>query len=111
MQTKKLIVTDLDGTALQNWETLDPKTKNALMAAKEEGHIVVIATGRPARASLHFYKELGLDTPIINFNGAYIHHPTDYPTLCLILPLTLLMSTLFEQEDFANLPHSLYYFQ
>ena len=33
MQTKKLIVTDLDGTALQNWETLDPKTKKALMAA------------------------------------------------------------------------------
>ena len=77
METKKLIVTDLDGTALQNWETLDPNTKEALIAAKEAGHIVVIATGRPARASLHFYKELGLDTPIINFNGAYIHHPED----------------------------------
>ena len=56
METRKLIVTDLDGTALQNWETLDPKTKEALMKAKEEGHIVVIATGRPARASVHFYK-------------------------------------------------------
>ncbi|MTM42486.1 HAD hydrolase family protein, partial [Turicibacter sanguinis] len=64
MENKKLIVTDLDGTALQSWESLDPKTKEALMKAKEEGHIVVIATGRPARASLHFYKELGLDTPI-----------------------------------------------
>ena len=35
METKKLIVTDLDGTALQNWETLDPNTKEALIAAKE----------------------------------------------------------------------------
>ena len=49
MENKKLIVTDLDGTALQSWESLDPKTKEALMKAKEEGHIVVIATGRPAR--------------------------------------------------------------
>ena len=37
MKTKKLIVTDLDGTALQNWEMLDPKTKEALIAAKEAG--------------------------------------------------------------------------
>ncbi|HAX73569.1 MAG TPA: Cof-type HAD-IIB family hydrolase, partial [Firmicutes bacterium] len=74
---KKMIVTDLDGTALRDWNTLDPYTKKALIEAKEAGHIVVIATGRPARASLHFYKELGLDTPIINFNGAYIHHPSD----------------------------------
>ena len=42
METRKLIVTDLDGTALQNWETLDPKTKEALMKAKEEGLIVVL---------------------------------------------------------------------
>ena len=77
MEYKKFIVTELDGSALHSWESLDPKTKEALMKAKEEGHIVVIATGRPARASLHFYKELGLDTPIINFNGAYIHHPED----------------------------------
>ena len=53
MKTKKLIVTDLDGTALQNWEMRDPKTKEALIAAKEDGHNVVIATGRPARASIH----------------------------------------------------------
>ena len=99
METRKLIVTDLDGTALQNWETLDPKTKEALMKAKEEGHIVVIATGRPARASVHFYKELGLDTPIINFNGAYIHHPENenFSDIVAQIPTEVII-TLFDSE-------------
>lgn len=99
MENKKLIVTDLDGTALQSWESLDPKTKEALMKAKEEGHIVVIATGRPARASLHFYKELGLDTPIINFNGAYIHHPEDgsFEDILAQIPTEVII-TLFDSE-------------
>jgi len=74
---KKLIVIDLDGTALHDHANLHPESKEALLKAKEAGHTVVIATGRPARGSLNFYRELGLDTPIINFNGAYMHHPGD----------------------------------
>lgn len=35
----------------------------------------MIATGRPYRASQMYYDELGLITPIVNFNGAYVHHP------------------------------------
>lgn len=99
MENKKLIVTDLDGTALENWETLNPQTKEALIAAKEAGHIVVIATGRPARASLHFYEELGLDTPIINFNGAYIHHPSDdsFDDILAQIPTEVII-TLFDSE-------------
>lgn len=99
METRKLIITDLDGTALENWETLNPKTKEALIAAKEAGHIVVIATGRPARASLHFYEELGLDTPIINFNGAYIHHPKDdsFEDIVAQIPTEVII-TLFDSE-------------
>lgn len=99
MENKKLIVTDLDGTALENWETLNQQTKEALIAAKEAGHIVVIATGRPARASLHFYEELGLDTPIINFNGAYIHHPGDdsFDDIVAQIPTEVII-TLFDSE-------------
>ncbi|MGL4374789.1 MAG: Cof-type HAD-IIB family hydrolase [Turicibacter sp.] len=100
MENKKMIVTDLDGTALHDWLTLDLHTKEALMAAKEEGHIVVIATGRPARASLHFYKELGLDTPIINFNGAYIHHPLNdsFKDLISEIPMEVIID-LFDSLD------------
>jgi len=77
MGGKKLIVIDLDGTALHNNMELHPETKAALIKAKLAGHKVVIATGRSPRASLNFYQELQLDTPIINYNGSYIHHPTD----------------------------------
>ncbi len=37
----------------------------------------MIATGRPYRASQMYYHELNLTTPIVNFNGAYVHHPKD----------------------------------
>ena len=37
----------------------------------------MIATGRPFRSSEMYYHELELDTPIVNFNGAFTHHPLD----------------------------------
>lgn len=70
-----LIVLDLDGTLLTDNQTISEKTKNTLIKAKEAGHQVMIATGRPFRASELYYKELNLTTPIVNFNGALIHHP------------------------------------
>src|SRR5699024_11188967 len=35
------------------------------------------ATGRSNKLSIHYYHELGLKTPLINSNGAVIHHPHD----------------------------------
>ena len=70
-----LIVLDLDGTLLTDTQTISPYTKDILIKAKEAGHKVMIATGRPFRASQVYYNELSLTTPIVNFNGAFIHHP------------------------------------
>lgn len=70
-----LIVLDLDGTLLTDEQQISEKTKATLMKAKEAGHQVMIATGRPFRASQLYYNELLLNTPIVNFNGALIHHP------------------------------------
>lgn len=70
-----LIVLDLDGTLLTDQKVISPKTKQTLFQAIEEGHQVMIATGRPYRSSEIYYKELGLQTPIVNFNGAFVHHP------------------------------------
>jgi Cof subfamily protein (haloacid dehalogenase superfamily) len=74
---KKLVIVDLDGTSLKDFETLHHLTKETLSKVREQGHIVAIATGRPFRASSHFYDELELDTKLANFNGGYIHHPQD----------------------------------
>ena len=70
-----LIVLDLDGTLLTDTQIISQLTKETLFKAKEAGHQVMIATGRPYRASQIYYKELGLTTPIVNFNGAFVHHP------------------------------------
>lgn len=70
-----LIVLDLDGTLLTDEKEISSLTKETLFKAKEAGHQVMIATGRPYRASQLYYQELSLTTPIVNFNGALIHHP------------------------------------
>lgn len=70
-----LIVVDLDGTLLTDDKIISSLTKETLIKAKQAGHQVMIATGRPYRASQIYYEELSLTTPIVNFNGAFIHHP------------------------------------
>lgn len=88
MKTKRhLIALDLDGTLLTDEKTITERSKHVIKKAQEAGHIVVIATGRPHRASLTYYEELNLDTPMINFNGAYLHHPIDKKWEALHSPL------------------------
>ena len=83
-----LIALDLDGTLLYDWQTISPKTKDYLRQLSEEGHVIVIATGRPFRSSERFYDELGLKTPIINYNGGLISnkHNPDFEVFSLNMP-------------------------
>jgi Cof subfamily protein (haloacid dehalogenase superfamily) len=75
MVERHLIALDLDGTLLKDDKTISLKTKEIIVKAKEQGHVVMIATGRPFRSSEMYYRELALDTPIVNFNGAFMHNP------------------------------------
>lgn len=72
---KKLIAIDLDGTTLNNQSLLSQKTVQTLQLLQEDGHHILIATGRPYRNSKHLYSELGLKSPMVNFNGALCHMP------------------------------------
>ncbi|WP_307332614.1 Cof-type HAD-IIB family hydrolase [Evansella vedderi] len=72
-----LIALDLDGTLLTDDKNISLRNRGIIGKLRELGHKVVIATGRPYRASKDYYFELMLDSPIVNFNGAYIHHPTN----------------------------------
>jgi 5-amino-6-(5-phospho-D-ribitylamino)uracil phosphatase len=78
MTDKHLIALDLDGTLLKDDKTISPLTKKVIQKAKEQGHQIMIATGRPFRSSEMYYHELELTTPIVNFNGAFVHHPTNH---------------------------------
>jgi len=75
---KKLVAIDLDGTTLNNQSKITHQTKKAIEQVIDQGHVVSIATGRAFRTSSQFYKELNLDSPMVNFNGAWCHHPLDY---------------------------------
>lgn len=75
MADKHLIVLDLDGTLLKDDKTISKRTKNVLQTLNNSGHEVMIATGRPFRSSEPYYHEIGMRTPIVNFNGAFVHHP------------------------------------
>ncbi|WP_035053241.1 Cof-type HAD-IIB family hydrolase [Carnobacterium pleistocenium] len=72
---KKLIALDLDGTTLNNRSEISVRTKKVLTTLRNAGHLVSIVTGRPYRNSKQFYAQLGMETPIVNFNGALCHLP------------------------------------
>ena len=74
---KYLIVSDLDGTLLNSKSELSETTIQTVKELVNEGHIFCIATGRPLRSSLHIYKQLELDSLLINHNGSYISNPSD----------------------------------
>ncbi|WP_279434105.1 Cof-type HAD-IIB family hydrolase [Macrococcus brunensis] len=104
MNAKHLICLDLDGTLLTDEKTVSPYTKNILQQLKEQGHEVMISTGRPYRASEIYYNELGLDSPIVNFNGAFIHHPKDDTFKVVHEPLDLsIAKAIFEQLEDLNI--------
>ncbi len=74
MKKGYLIAVDLDNTLVYDFDQIDQVSFNYLKELSKTNYIV-IATGRPYRSSKYYYDLLDLDTPIINYNGAIIHHP------------------------------------
>jgi Cof subfamily protein (haloacid dehalogenase superfamily) len=66
----KLVAIDLDGTLLDSSKKVSEQTVRALQCLT--GARVVIASARPPRSVRHIYRQLGLDTWQINYNGALI---------------------------------------
>ncbi|SHH51719.1 hypothetical protein SAMN02745199_1392 [Thermosipho atlanticus DSM 15807] len=71
----KLIVSDLDGTLLNDEKHIPPRNINALKKAINKGIHVSIATGRNYFSAKKYIEELGLDVPIVLQNGAFIYMP------------------------------------
>ncbi|MFA6829863.1 MAG: HAD-IIB family hydrolase, partial [Bacilli bacterium] len=69
-----LFVFDLDGTLLNSKKEIEPKTKELLQELVSLGNIVTLASGRPPRAVLPYYRHLGLTAPLISYNGALISY-------------------------------------
>jgi len=73
----KLAAIDLDETLLGPDHRISPRNARAVRALAEWGVVCVIASGRMHEATLRFGQELGLDTPVISYNGAMVKRPSD----------------------------------
>lgn len=71
----KLICIDLDGTLLGEGSVLSDYNINAIRKATEEGAIVCIASGRGYGQIIQYHQKIGLKTPVVAFNGAYVYDP------------------------------------
>lgn len=71
----RLIAADLDDTLLNDELIITPRTIKAIQAARGQGVVFTIATGRAFKSALPYALELGLDAPLITFQGAMVVKP------------------------------------
>ncbi|MTL48850.1 HAD-IIB family hydrolase, partial [Turicibacter sanguinis] len=68
----KLICIDMDGTLLMDDHQVSEVDQAAIKAAVKQGVHVAITTGRVYNCARLYAKTIGLTTPIIASNGAFI---------------------------------------
>ncbi len=76
-ENRYMFCLDMDGTLLNSKSKIPLQTVKYLQKLEKEGHIVVLASGRPLRALKSYYAQINLHTPIVCYNGAYCYHPYD----------------------------------
>lgn len=90
---RKIIAFDMDGTLLNDKKKICFRTLLYLRKLSKQGHIIVLASGRPSRALLTYYKQLKLKTPMICYNGAYVFNEFDknFPTIEFEFPRKIIL--------------------
>jgi Cof subfamily protein (haloacid dehalogenase superfamily) len=63
---------DLDRTLIAEDAIVHQRTRSAVGAAREAGIHVVVVTGRMYRSVLPYVRELGLDEPVVCYQGAVV---------------------------------------
>ena len=69
------LLLDLDGTLLDGQDRIHPENLRALGAARREGVVVMVVTGRSQLSARPVLDELELGTPAVLFNGAAVYCP------------------------------------
>ncbi len=87
MTKTQLIALDVDGTLLGEDCCIPQAHRDAIEYIRKQGDIVVIATGRPLLTTVPLWDSLGLDTPIVCFDGTWIGYPNqqalyEHPLSC-----------------------------
>lgn len=94
----KLVALDLDGTLLDENREIPGDTKTRLNDLKNQGILIVLATGRSFESAKRYYYELDLDTPLIGCNGGLIYQPNGKEVI---------QGAAFSKEDFYRVVSAL----
>ena len=70
--TPRLLISDIDGTLVDDRLTLDPDDIAAVQRARSAGTLVGLATGRMYRSAVPFAEQLQVDLPLICYQGAVV---------------------------------------
>lgn len=99
-----LIAVDLDDTIVTHFSNKDELSFQKLKELAKD-NLIIIATGRPNRSSIDYYNELGLTGPLVNYNGAWIHNPTDanYPVTMISMEKQAIID--FYEDNIDSIYH------
>jgi Cof subfamily protein (haloacid dehalogenase superfamily) len=82
----RLLAFDYDGTAAIDGKLPTERVCRAVDAARARGVIAVLATGRPYRSAERYAAALGLDAPVVCFQGAMVRELTGAKRVLYIEP-------------------------
>jgi len=71
----KVIISDLDGTLLNNEHQISPFTKAIFQQLHSENYLIIVATGRHHLDASPIVEDLGCPVYLVTSNGARIHSP------------------------------------
>ena len=77
----KLVALDMDDTLLNKQAEISARSSDVIRRAIAQGVTVTIATGRMFRSAQPFAARLGLDVPLITYNGALVRAALSGETL------------------------------
>lgn len=80
----RILFTDLDGTLLNDQKEVTEGNQKAIDRALDQGHKIVVTTGRPLSSGLHIAQRIGLAKEgcyVIAFNGGQIYDPFHKKTI------------------------------
>jgi len=74
-ENSKVIISDLDGTLLNNHHTISDYTQSVFQELHRKNYLIVVATGRHHLDAMPLVEKLGVPLYLVTSNGARIHSP------------------------------------
>ncbi len=103
----KLLAVDVDGTLVDEDLQISPRNRRALSRVARAGMVVTLATGRMFRSTLPFSRQLGIQAPLVTYNGALVKDPDSGEEYAHhVIPLPLAHNTLQIARDLGLVPHA-----